>query len=113
VASFNCISELESRELLTSDFMLLLISLCLQLGVNVRSSRPNYSDSEYFSSFGYSKLARASDLGDLGQFGKPTALNIERSEIPVIAVEDQDTMVGLAVDTIVGMEWLDVEKCRC
>jgi len=27
--------------------------------------------------------------------GKQTALNIERAEIPVIAVEDQDTMVGL------------------
>jgi len=53
-------------------------------------------------------------VADLGQFlGKQTALNIERAEIPVIAVEDQDTMVGLAVDKIVGMEWLDVEKCRC
>ena len=50
---------------------------------------------------------------DLGQFlGKPSAINIERSEIPVIALEDQGTMVGLAVDTIVGMEWLDVEKVQ-
>jgi twitching motility protein PilI len=52
-------------------------------------------------------------VADLGQFlGKQTALNIERAEISVIAVEDQDTMVGLAVDKIVGMEWLDVEKVQ-
>jgi len=43
-------------------------------------------------------------VADLGQFlGKQTALNIERAEIPVIAVEDQDTMVGLAVDKM--LEW--------
>ena len=52
-------------------------------------------------------------VADLGQFlGKPTALNTDRPEIPVIAVEDQDTIVGLAVDKIVGMEWLDVEKVQ-
>ena len=49
-------------------------------------------------------------VADLGQFlGAPIALNADRTEIPVIAVEDQDTMVGLAVDQIVGMDWLDVE----
>lgn len=52
-------------------------------------------------------------VADLGQFiGKSIALNTERSEIPVIAVEDQDMMVGLAVDKIVGMEWLEVEKVQ-
>ena len=49
-------------------------------------------------------------VADLGQFlGEPTALNTNRPEIPVIAVEEQDTMLGLAVDQIVGMDWLDVE----
>ncbi len=49
-------------------------------------------------------------VADLGQFlGEPTALNTDRPEVSIIAVEDQDTMVGLAVDQIVGMEWVDVE----
>jgi twitching motility protein PilI len=39
-------------------------------------------------------------------------LNTDRPEIPVIAVEDQDTMLGLAVDRIVGMDWLDVEQVQ-
>ncbi len=52
-------------------------------------------------------------VADLGQFlGEPTALNTERAEIPVIAVEDQDTMLGLAVDQIIGMAWLDVERVQ-
>ena len=50
---------------------------------------------------------------DLGQFlGEPTALNADRPEIPVIAVEEQDTIVGLAVEKIVAMEWLDVERLQ-
>ena len=50
---------------------------------------------------------------NLGQFlGKTTALNTDRPEISVIAVEDQDTLVGLAVDKIVRMEWLAVEKVQ-
>lgn len=49
-------------------------------------------------------------VADLGQFlGESTSLNTDRPEIPVIAIEDQDTMLGLAVDQIVGMDWLDVE----
>lgn len=52
-------------------------------------------------------------VADLGQFlGEPNVLNTERAEIPVIAVEDQDTMVGLAVEQIVGMDWLDVERVQ-
>ncbi|MGL5195560.1 MAG: chemotaxis protein CheW [Chroococcales cyanobacterium] len=52
-------------------------------------------------------------VADLGQFlGEPTTLNTDRPEIPVIAVEDQDTILGLAVDQIVGMDWLDVEQVR-
>lgn len=52
-------------------------------------------------------------VADLGQFlGDPTALNTDRPEVPVIAVEDQDVMLGLAVDRIVGMDWLDVEEVQ-
>lgn len=49
-------------------------------------------------------------VADLGQFlGEATPLNTDRAEIPVIAVEEQDTIVGLAVDEIGGMDWLDVQ----
>lgn len=52
-------------------------------------------------------------VADLGQFlGDQNALNTDRPEIPVIAVEDQDTMLGLAVDRIVGMAWLDLEDIQ-
>ena len=52
-------------------------------------------------------------VADLGQFlWESTALNTDRPEIPVIAVEDQDTLVGLAVNQIVGMDWLNVEKVQ-
>ncbi|WP_017654175.1 chemotaxis protein CheW [Fortiea contorta] len=49
-------------------------------------------------------------VADLGQFlGQATALNTDRAEIPVIAIEEQDTIVGLAVEEIGGMDWLDVQ----
>ncbi len=49
-------------------------------------------------------------VADLGQFlGEATALNTDKAEIPVIAVEAQDTIVGLAVEEIGGMDWLDVQ----
>lgn len=49
-------------------------------------------------------------VADLGQFlGDQASLNTDRPEIPLIAVEDQDTMLGLAVERIVGMDWLDVD----
>lgn len=52
-------------------------------------------------------------VADLGQFlGDQSPLNTDRPEIPVIAVEDQDTMLGLAVDRIVGMDWLDIEEIQ-
>ena len=52
-------------------------------------------------------------VADLGQFlGDIGALNTDRPEIPVIVVEDQDTMIGLAVDRIVGMDWLDIEQIQ-
>jgi len=52
-------------------------------------------------------------VADLGQFlGDSKPLNTDRQEISVIAVEDQDILLGLAVDRIVGMEWLDIEKIQ-
>ncbi|MBW4521244.1 MAG: chemotaxis protein CheW [Scytolyngbya sp. HA4215-MV1] len=52
-------------------------------------------------------------VADLGQFlGDISPLNTDRPEIPVIAVEDQDTMLGLAVDRIVGMDWLDIDEIQ-
>jgi twitching motility protein PilI len=52
-------------------------------------------------------------VSDLGQFlGDSLALNTDRAEIPIIAVEDQDTMLGLAIDRIVGMDWLDIEQVQ-
>ncbi len=52
-------------------------------------------------------------VADLGQFlGDPTPLNTDKPEVHVIAVEDQDIMLGLAVDRIVGMDWLDIEEVQ-
>lgn len=52
-------------------------------------------------------------VADFEQFlGEPTTLNTDRPEIPVIAIEDQDTIIGLAVDHIAGMEWLSVERVQ-
>jgi purine-binding chemotaxis protein CheW len=50
-------------------------------------------------------------VADLGQFlGESTALNTDRAEISVIAVQEQDTIVGLAVEDIGGMDWLDAQN---
>lgn len=50
-------------------------------------------------------------VADLGQFlGDSGVLTTERSEIPIVAVEDQGTIMGLAVEQIAGMEWLDSEE---
>jgi purine-binding chemotaxis protein CheW len=47
-------------------------------------------------------------VGDLGQFlGNSTAVNTDRSEISIIAIEDQGLMLGLAIDSIGVMTWLD------
>ncbi|OKH19568.1 chemotaxis protein CheW [[Limnothrix rosea] IAM M-220] len=52
-------------------------------------------------------------VADLGQFlGDPTPLRINRPEIPVIAVEDQDTLLGLAVGDMRGMRWLPPENLQ-
>ncbi|MGL5033876.1 MAG: chemotaxis protein CheW [Microcystaceae cyanobacterium] len=52
-------------------------------------------------------------VADLGQFlGNSTSLNTDRAEIPVIAIEDQETLLGLAIDSLGDMEWLDVEQLQ-
>ena len=52
-------------------------------------------------------------VADLGQFlGSPAVLSTDRPEISVIAVEDQDAIIGLAVDRIVGMDWLDIDEIQ-
>lgn len=50
-------------------------------------------------------------VADLGQFlGDKGHLNTDRLEIPVIAIEEQETILGLAIDRLGEMEWLDVEQ---
>ncbi|MEN9204961.1 MAG: chemotaxis protein CheW [Thermostichales cyanobacterium SZTDM-1c_bins_54] len=53
-------------------------------------------------------------VADLGQFmGEGLPLNVDRVEIPVIAVKDDDDLImGLAVDAIVGMEWLKTDQLK-
>ncbi|MDX2273233.1 MAG: CheW domain-containing protein [Cyanobacteriota bacterium] len=53
-------------------------------------------------------------VADLGQFlGEGVPLNLDRAEIPVIAVmEQQDLLLALAVDLIVGMEWLKADSVK-
>lgn len=52
-------------------------------------------------------------VADLGQFlGDSTPLSTDRPEIYVIAVEDQDTMLGLAVDRINEMDWLSIDDVQ-
>ena len=52
-------------------------------------------------------------VADLGQFlGYGRALNTDRPEIQVIAIEDQGTMLGLAVDRIIGTRWLNPDQTR-
>jgi purine-binding chemotaxis protein CheW len=52
-------------------------------------------------------------VADLGQFlGDTVAVNTEQQEIPVIAIEEQETILGLAVDRIVGMDWRDIDQLK-
>jgi len=52
-------------------------------------------------------------VADLGQFlGCAKPMNTDRAEIPVIAVEDQGTMLGLAVNKVVGTDWLDGDALK-
>ena len=50
-------------------------------------------------------------VADLGQFlGDNSRLNTDRSEIPVIVIEEQETILGLAVQRLGDMKWLDPDK---
>jgi len=52
-------------------------------------------------------------VADLDQFlGGLEPLDTDRSEISVIVVEDQEVIVGLAVERIVGMDWLRADKAQ-
>jgi purine-binding chemotaxis protein CheW len=50
-------------------------------------------------------------VADLGQLlGDSVALKTDRPTIPVIAIEDQEQIIGLAIDSIGEMDWLDAEQ---
>ena len=50
-------------------------------------------------------------VADLGQFlGESVGVTTERSELPVIAIEQNEVIVGLAIEGIIGMDWLNVEE---
>jgi purine-binding chemotaxis protein CheW len=50
-------------------------------------------------------------VADLGQFlGDKVALKTDRPTIPVIAIEEQEQILGLAISSIGEMDWLDVEQ---
>jgi twitching motility protein PilI len=52
-------------------------------------------------------------VADLGQFlGGTSPLDSEKQELLVIAIEDQETILGLAIDRIGSMEWLDAEDLQ-
>ncbi len=47
-------------------------------------------------------------VADLGQFlGYSQMLNTDRGEIPVVAIEDQEITIGLAVEGLGGLAWID------
>ncbi|MGV2828873.1 chemotaxis protein CheW [Myxosarcina sp. GI1(2024)] len=50
---------------------------------------------------------------DLGQFfGDSGELNTDRPMIPVIAIEDRDRVLGLAIEKISDVEWLDADELK-
>jgi twitching motility protein PilI len=52
-------------------------------------------------------------VADLGQFlGDHVPLNTDRNEIPVVAIEGEDIILGLAVEQIVGTDWLATDTLR-
>ncbi len=52
-------------------------------------------------------------VADTGKFlGDDTPLNTDRSELSVIAIEDDELMVGLAVHQVQGMEWLNTNQIK-
>lgn len=52
-------------------------------------------------------------VADLGQFlGCPKPMDTDRAEIPVIAVEEAGAMLGLAINNVVGTDWLDIDALK-
>ena len=52
-------------------------------------------------------------VADLGQFlGDRGNLNTDRSEIPIIAIEDGEMVLGLAIERLGEMAWLDLEQLK-
>ncbi len=50
-------------------------------------------------------------VADLGQFlGDTKNLNTQRQEIPIIAIENEDIILGLAIDRLGQMDWRKVEQ---
>ena len=50
-------------------------------------------------------------VADLCQFlGDSGNLNTDRPNIPVIAIENQEQVLGLAIEKIGDMDWLDVDR---
>ena len=50
-------------------------------------------------------------VADLGQFlGDSGVLKTDRPTIPVIAIEDREQVLGLAISSIGEMDWLNVEQ---
>ena len=50
-------------------------------------------------------------VADLGQFlGDKSRLNTEQAEIPVIVIEEEETILGLGVQRLGEMEWLDPDQ---
>ncbi|MGB7416205.1 MAG: chemotaxis protein CheW [Thermosynechococcaceae cyanobacterium] len=48
---------------------------------------------------------------DIGQFlGDSHPISLDHSELAVIAIETQDVSIGLAVERVMGMDWLDTEQ---
>jgi purine-binding chemotaxis protein CheW len=49
-------------------------------------------------------------VGDLGQFlGDAMTIDPNQNEVTVLIVEEQETMMGLAVAAVANTEWLDVD----
>lgn len=52
-------------------------------------------------------------VADLGQFlGDNTPLNNDRPELHIIAIEEQEMMLGLAVDRVVETAWLSLDALQ-
>jgi len=50
-------------------------------------------------------------VGDLGQFlGEPTPVSTDKSDISIIAIEDQGLILGLAIERIGVMTWLNPDR---